>query len=142
MGSTDPFDAPVINPGYLKSENDVRVLARGVRLAHCIGQALTEAGAVKYDADPELDHDLHLLSQPALEQFVRRRAETLYHPACSARMAPRDQGGVVDAELRVYGVSGLRIADASVMPRLVAGHTVSSLSIRRALECMLISCLS
>lgn len=76
------------------------------------------------ETNPELDQELHLLSDEALEEEVRKRLETLYHPACSARMAPRDDGGVVDPMLRVYGVAGLRIADASVFPNITGGHTV------------------
>lgn len=55
---------------------------------------------------------------------MRARCETVYHPVSTCRMAPRVEGGVVDARLRVYGVDGLRVADASVFPWIVSGHTV------------------
>jgi choline dehydrogenase-like flavoprotein len=54
--------------------------------------------------------------------FVRQQAETLYHPVGTCRMG-RDATAVVDAELRVHGVPGLRVADASLMPRIIRGHT-------------------
>ena len=65
-------------------------------------------------------------AQARLEALVRDRVETLYHPACSARMAPRAEGGVVDARLRVYGVAGLRVCDASVYTEIVSGHTAGA----------------
>ena len=78
---------------------------------------------------PLLDHHrkLHLASDDELAQVVRERAESLYHPASTCRMAPLADGGVVDAQLTVYGVRGLRVCDASIFPWLVSGHPVSSL---------------
>lgn len=61
-----------------------------------------------------------------LTECIRANLESLYHPTSTARMAPRAAGGVVDAQLRVYGIKNLRIADASVFPTIPAGHTVCS----------------
>lgn len=58
--------------------------------------------------------------------YIRDNLETLYHPACTARMAPLSEGGVVDARLKVHGIHGLRIADASIFPTIISGHTVRS----------------
>ena len=74
---------------------------------------------------PALDHNTHLKSDEELEQLVRQRIETLYHPASTCRMAPLLDGGVVDSTLRVYGVQRLRVCDASIFPSIVSGHTVS-----------------
>lgn len=78
--------------------------------------------------DPFFDQTL--LDQPdsVLEAIIRDRLETLYHPCCTARMAPLSEGGVVDSKLRVHGIEGLRIADASVFPMIVSGHTVRLVS--------------
>jgi len=76
-----------------------------------------------------LDHQLHLKSDKELEEVVRERLETLYHPASTCRMAPLEDGGVVDAKLRVYGVQGLRVCDASIFPEIVSGHTVRFLHV-------------
>jgi choline dehydrogenase len=103
----------------------MRVLVRGVRLACSIGKALAHAGHVSTEPEPGLDGDLDERSDAEIGEVVRQRLETLYHPACSTRMGKREAGGVVDGQLRVHGVRGLRIADAGVIPRLVAGHTVS-----------------
>jgi len=75
---------------------------------------------------PDLDHRLHLKSDAELEEIVRERVETVYHPTSSCRMAPMDQGGVVDSELKVYGVDGLRVCDASIFPSIVSGHTAGA----------------
>jgi choline dehydrogenase len=124
LHSSDAFTPPAIDPGYLRTENDMRMLVRGVRLALRVGAALARAGVVSDAPEPGLDGDLHLRSDAEIVEVIRGRLETLYHPACTTRMGPRADGAVVDGRLRVYGVKGLRIADAGVMPRLVAGHTV------------------
>lgn len=77
-------------------------------------------------AIPTLKHDLSKLSDEQVEAYIREKVQTLYHPACTARMAPLEDGGVVDPFLRVHGIRGLRIADASVFPEINAGHTVWS----------------
>lgn len=77
------------------------------------------------DLDPLLDHVLHTEDDLNLEAVVRERVDTLYHPTCTARMAPLEHGGVVDANLCVHGIDGLRVVDASVFPTIVSGHTVS-----------------
>ena len=76
------------------------------------------------DDDPALDHQLHKADDTELEKIVRDRLETIYHPVSTARMGAREDGGVVDAELKVHGVKGLRVCDASIFPSMVSGHTV------------------
>ena len=80
------------------------------------------------DENPELQHNLGQYSDEELEVLIRNGAETLYHPCCTARMAPLEDGGVVDTALRVWGVPNLRVVDASVFPTIVSGHTVSQLA--------------
>lgn len=72
-----------------------------------------------------MDHMLHLKTDQELEEVVRERVETLYHPTSTCRMASLQDGGVVDSKLRVHGIRGLRVCDASVFPSIVSGHTVS-----------------
>jgi choline dehydrogenase len=124
LASSSIFDAPIIDPKYLSAENDVKTFVRGLRLALEIMRENSFNGIIdSADTDPELDNFLHLESDETLAKVVRERVETLYHPCRTARMAPREEGGVVDGRLRVYGVQGLRVADASVFPEIVAGHT-------------------
>jgi len=126
LRSSDPFGAPVIDPKYFESVNDVEVLVRGMRLLLKIAKTEPLASLlVNKDTDPRLDHNLDELDHKALELVIRERGETPYHPTSSARMAPLAQGGVVDADLRVYGIPNLRIVDASVFPAIISGHTAA-----------------
>lgn len=105
----------------------MKTFVRGMRILDDI--AHKEPLASRLDpagnASAQLEHDLSKRSDAELEQFLRNNVQTLYHPACTARMAPLEDGGVVDPQLRVHGISNLRVADASVFPSIVAGHTVS-----------------
>jgi len=72
------------------------------------------------------DQDPETLTDEKLEAWVRLHAETLYHPVCTARMAKSPAEGVIDTELRVFGVENLRVADASVFPNQIAAHTTAT----------------
>lgn len=76
-----------------------------------------------------MDHGLHLKSDADITQLVKERVETVYHPTGTCRMAPREEEGVVDKDLKVYGIKGLRVCDASIFPCIISGHTVSLLSV-------------
>ncbi|KAI0636071.1 GMC oxidoreductase [Trametes polyzona] len=125
LKSSDPYDLPVIDPQYLSTEHDVAVLVRAARLLARIvrtpplADMLDPAG----EDDALLDHALHTLDDAAIAERIRGAVETLYHPACTARMAPLEDGGVVDPFLRVHGIPNLRVVDASVFPTIVSGHT-------------------
>jgi len=113
---------------YLSTKNDVSVLVRGLKLILRIVETEPFASVIERDDDPLLDHRLTTLSDAELEKEIRKRPETLYHPTSSCRMASLEDGGVVDANLRVHGVRNLRVVDASVFPTIPAGHTVSFLA--------------
>lgn len=99
---------------------------RGIKLILKIAREEPLASRLDHsDKSPLLDHELHTKSDEELEEIIRERVETLYHPASTCRMAPLEEGGVVDSKLRVYGVKGLRVCDASIFPEIVSGHTVS-----------------
>jgi choline dehydrogenase len=80
-------------------------------------------------ATPRKDfaHIHHLKTDSEIETFVREKVETIYHPTSTCKMARKEEGGVVDARLRVYGVEGLRVCDASIFPTSVTGHPVCDL---------------
>lgn len=102
-------------------------LLRGIKLILKISKTGPLGNRLDHnDKNPTLDHQTHLKTDEQLEELVRDRVETLYHPTSTCRMAPLEQGGVVDSKLRVYGVKGLRVCDASIFPEIVSGHTVSS----------------
>jgi choline dehydrogenase len=120
LASADPFSAPVIEARYLSDAggNDLRLLVAGVKLARTVlaTSPLAEYAGAPIEPVAGTDTDAQIAA------FVRAEAETLYHPVGTCRMGT-DAGAVVDPELRVRGVERLRVADASVMPRLIRGHT-------------------
>ena len=119
LRSSDPFDHPIIEPNYLSDQGDVDTLVAGLELAHQLVQteALRGAGAQLWEPDPLCGHTA-FLTDTYWECYVRHYALTVYHPVGTAAM-----GSVLDSQLRVVGVRGLRVADASVMPRIVGGNT-------------------
>ncbi len=118
LASADPADAPLIDAAYLTGESDMKRLVFGLREAERLmgSQALKPYAGGPYPPYPGAESD------ELLERHVRESAETLYHPAGTCHMGV-EETSVVDPELRVRGVRGLRVADTSVMPRLNRGHT-------------------
>ncbi|MBU2340355.1 MAG: GMC family oxidoreductase N-terminal domain-containing protein [Alphaproteobacteria bacterium] len=117
LGSRNAADTPVIDPNFLDDERDMEVLRKGVRLSHRIVAAPAMAQYAPKDRYPiDLDDDA------ALDHLIRDRADTVYHPVGTCRMGG-DADSVVDPQLRVRGIDGLWVADASVMPRLIGGNT-------------------
>jgi choline dehydrogenase len=116
--SADPLQHPAIEPNYLSAENDIRVLRAGIKISReVVGQsALDPYRGAELLPGPEVKTDAEI------DAFIRQNSETLYHPVGTCRMG-QDPGAVVDEQLRVHGVQGLRVVDASVMPRLVSGNT-------------------
>jgi choline dehydrogenase len=118
LASTDPFDAPVIDPQYLTAEGDIDPLVEGVKLARDIAQS----DALEQYCGPEIHPGPEVTSEDEIREFVREHASTVYHPAGTCKMGT-DEMSVVDDELRVQGVDGLRVVDASIMPQITAGNT-------------------
>jgi len=100
------------------------VLVRGIRAALKIAHTAPMTSVTDvHSTHPQLDHHFSHLSDGELADIVRDRVGTVYHPIGTCSMGP---GGVVDPNLCVKGTQGLRVCDASVFPKLVSGHTVSS----------------
>ena len=110
---------PVIDPCYLSAEPDRQTMREGVRLARRIGENKLLARHREADISPVASE---LADDAAIDAWVAAGANTIFHPVGSCRMGS-DPELVVDEELRVRGVDGLRIADASVMPTIVGGNT-------------------
>lgn len=121
--SPDPFEDPIIQPNYLTDPYDQRTMVAGVRLAR---QFLSTPRFARYVVKetlpgPDATSDADLLD------FARRTGSTIYHFVGTSRMGPHhDENAVVDDRLRVHGVEGLRIVDASVMPDVPSGNTYAS----------------
>ena len=110
------------------TQHDISVLARGLKFMLKLSRQEPLASILEPDSDPLLDNyrDPDTIPMSVLEEEVKKRVETVYHPTSTARMAPWRDGGVVNSSLKVYGVDCLRICDASVFPTIPAGHTVSA----------------
>ncbi len=116
--SADPDDDPVIAPNYLGDENDVNVLVSGVEIIRRIfdAPALQEVSLGESAPGPVVT------TRDEIRQFTRETGGTIHHPVGTCKMG-EDPAAVVDPRLRVHGVPGLRVADASIMPTLTTGNT-------------------
>src|SRR5688572_25760673 len=114
LASADPTARAKVEPRYLTAEEDLQVFEYGIRYA----RELAETKAFDGLRGRELAPGPTVTSSADLREYIRKSAGTVWHPVGTCRMGP-DDGSVVDDQLRVKGVDGLRIADASVMPRLV-----------------------
>jgi choline dehydrogenase len=125
LASRDPRHRPLIDPGYLSDVRDLNALAVGVRMARDYGSAAPLAKIIGAELAPgdgiHTDHELR--------DFIRSSVVTIYHPAGTCAMggdvgkSASGYDSVVDPQLRVRGIKGLRIVDASVMPTLPRGNT-------------------
>ena len=117
LRSADPLAAPVIRANYLTDPQDVAALVEGVALARRLGASPAYDRVRAEEIEPGL-------SIQDLAQFARAKADTIYHPTGTCRMGPAsDRDAVVDSQLRVHGIDGLRVADASIMPEIVNAPT-------------------
>lgn len=118
LASADPGEAPLIDPNFFGDPGDMELMVRGFKqLRHILQQpALAERGGRELPALAAAQTD------EQIERYIRDNSDTEYHPVGSCRMGsgPLD---VVDHELKVHGLQGLRVVDASVMPRIVSGNT-------------------
>lgn len=121
LASADPLIKPLVDPGYLTDPDgaDRRALMAGLRMTAQIAEAPSMRGLLGGILRPSGATDL---SDETLERALHTCSHTLYHPVGTCRMGT-DADSVVDPQLRVRGVDGLRIADASVMPTIIRGHT-------------------
>ena len=118
--SADAFAAPIIRPNYLASAEDQRVHVAGMRIARDIMQSKIMAPFVDHEMKPGAD----IVSHDEMLGYARETGVTLYHPVSTCRMGPSPANGdVVDNKLRVHGIDGLRVVDASIMPELISGNT-------------------
>jgi choline dehydrogenase-like flavoprotein len=119
LRDADPMSPPRIDPRFLSETDDLETLLRGVK----IGRRIMEAAPLRALAPMEL-YTADVRDDDGLREAIRRRADTIYHPVGTCRMgAADDRLAVVDASLKVRGLEGLYVVDASVMPTLIGGNT-------------------
>ena len=116
--SADPRQAPAIDPNYLASARDQETIVAGVRALRRIFRAPAMARHVVEEIEP----GAACADDAAVLDFIRRRGSTTYHPVSTCRMG-QDATAVTDERLRVRGIAGLRVIDASIMPAVVSGNT-------------------
>ncbi|KAG4432832.1 hypothetical protein IFR05_011697 [Cadophora sp. M221] len=125
IGSSDPLVAPLIDPKYLSHPIDREILARSLLYAeNAVHTTPLSSHALEQERKFTKSDDAETGLQAARE-YLTKWAKTLYHPVGTCAMLPLEEGGVVDNELRVYGVKGLRIVDASVFPLVPQGNPQS-----------------
>jgi choline dehydrogenase len=120
LKSPDPLAAPAMQPNYLSAPQDRATLVAGIRLARKLAatRALAPYVAGEYRPGPDATSDDDLL------EFARNTAGTIFHPSGTCKMGPAaDPLAVVDHELRVHGLTGIRVVDCGIMPTLVSGNT-------------------
>jgi choline dehydrogenase len=119
LHSADPHAAPLIDPQFLADERDLSLLLKGAQFQ----QRLIES--TPFDSiRGKMLYQTRVDDPRGLEQDIRNRADTQYHPVGTCKMGPdSDPMAVVDAKLRVRGIAGLRVADASIMPTITGGNT-------------------
>ena len=118
LQSNDPLAPPLIDFGCLSHNDDVQALLAGVKL----GRDIVAASAFDRYRGAEFLPGKQVTSDEDLIQYIRNFATTIYHPAGSCKMG-HDAMAVVDSRLRVHGIRGLRVADASIMPRIINANT-------------------
>lgn len=118
LRSADPAEAPAIDPRYLEDPADLEVLVAGAKLS----REIVDTEPLRSYRGAELQPGLAAASDDALRAAIRRHAETAFHPVGTCRMGT-GPSAVVDSSLRVRGIDGLRVADASIMPSIVGGNT-------------------
>ena len=116
--SPDPLKHPLIHPNYLSDERDCEVAIGGIKVARRIAEAPSLKNCIvdEYVPGRQFQTDTELLDA------ARRYSQTIYHPTSTCKMG-NDDSAVVDARLRVHGLEGLRVVDASIMPEIVSGNT-------------------
>lgn len=118
LQSADPKIAPGIDPDFLAESDDVETIVRGLRIA----RRLVETEPFAPYRGAEIDPGREVESADGMAAYVREKSHTAYHPVGTCTMGPGKEA-VVDAELKVHGIAGLRVADASIMPTLIGGNT-------------------
>ena len=118
LASGNPAEPPVIDPGYLTAESDLRGLVVGMRIA----ERVCDTAALRPYIGAPMAPWPGKVDDAKLATVIREYAGTAFHPVGTCRMGS-DDAAVVDSELRVRGLDGLRVVDASVMPRIIRGHT-------------------
>lgn len=118
LKSADPAAYPAIHPNYLSTEKDREIAVKGLKVTRRIAGAGALGALISEEHEPGPD----VRTDGDLLEYARNRSQTIYHPVGTCKMGG-DPMAVVDERLRVHGIEGLRVVDASIMPTLISGNT-------------------
>jgi choline dehydrogenase len=118
IASNDPREAPKIEPNYLAHEDEVQDLLEGVKLIRKLAQT-SQLQAITLD---EMRPGIECKTDAQLIEDIRNNSDTVFHPCGTCRMGPDPQNNVVDSNLKVHGLEGLRVVDASIFPNVLCGN--------------------
>ncbi|KAG8758757.1 hypothetical protein FRC11_003125, partial [Ceratobasidium sp. 423] len=121
--SSNPLRAPVIDPRYYHDRFDLEMMIVGLKYTRKLTSTEPLASLIQKPVDPRPDQ----MDEPELEEYAKSLLESAHHPIGSNSMMPREDGGVVDPKLKVYGVDNLRVADASIFPLSMSCHPQATL---------------
>ncbi len=119
LKTTDPNKAPEIQPNYLATEHDQREMLEAIKFLRRLADSPTMRGIISSEIEP----GSLIVDDEGLMSHAREQGGTVFHPAGTCRMGPDSTSNVVDASLKVHGIEGLRVADASIFPSLPSGNT-------------------
>jgi choline dehydrogenase-like flavoprotein len=122
LKSADPTEKPAILYNFFRGDSTTEPLRRGIRIA----REIVAKGPFAPHLDAEVDPGPEAESDGALDAFIRQKVGTLFHPVGTCAMGQGDAAVVDPASLRVHGIAGLRVVDASIMPTIVSGNTVAA----------------
>ena len=117
LKSSNPIDSPRIQFNYMQTEHDLNEMREGIKIARNI----FHQKAFDHYRGKEISPGENINSDDGLNNFIRSKGDTAYHPSCTCKMG-NDDMSVVDQNLKVYGVEKLRVVDASIMPNIVSGN--------------------
>jgi choline dehydrogenase len=118
LADSGPTSMPLINPNFIGEEEDLRAAVESVRAIREVMAQESLAPVIEEEMDP----GPHIQSDAEIGEWVKRVVTTMWHPVGTCRMG-QDARAVVDARLRVRGIDGLRVIDASIMPNITSGNT-------------------
>ncbi|TFK24538.1 mala s 12 allergen [Coprinopsis marcescibilis] len=121
ISSGSIFEAPVLDPRYFSHPADIVIMRQGLKQA----RRMATLSPLRELLGPELRPGPDVQTDEQIEEYLRNGASTEFHPGCTCAMLPLEQGGVVDASLKVYGTSNLRVIDGSVFPLSMSAHLMA-----------------
>ncbi|KDQ61960.1 hypothetical protein JAAARDRAFT_190666 [Jaapia argillacea MUCL 33604] len=121
INTSDPFAKPVIDPNYLSHAADLTIMRQGLKMARAVGASAPLNIAIGAEVSP----GVAVSNDTQWETWLTANFGTEFHPSCTCAMLPLNQGGVVNANLQVYGLTNVRVADASVFPIEFSAHLMA-----------------